>query len=125
MSEFLAASDKYLVAPDLHFKGLQRTRRRAGNIAPVDVILAVMAGAPDLARVITILHGTRKVRAGGRHRFVLTAGGADQQPRTAAETKHLAAVRLQLADTGSNHGAAAHVRFLGRDKKPQHRIKEG
>src|SRR6476659_10453146 len=112
MSGFLAASDKYLVAPDLHFKRLQRTRRRAGNVTTVDVILAVMAGAPDLARVITILHGARKVRAGGRHGLILAGGGTDQQSRAAAEAKHLAAIRLQLASLCSDDGAAAHVRFL-------------
>src|SRR6478672_3114181 len=125
MSGFLPASDKYLVAPDLHFKGFQRTRRRSRNVASVDVVFAVVAGAPDFASVITVLHRACQVRARGRHRLVLTARGTDQQSRAAAEAKNLAAVRLQLACLCSNHGTAAHVRFLGRDKKPQHRIKEG
>src|SRR5438445_3908317 len=124
MLGFLPASDKYLVTLDLYFKGFQRARWRAGDVASVHVIFAVVAGAPDFAGIVTVLHRAGQVRACGRHGLILAARGADQQSRTAAETKDLAAVRLQLACLGGNHGAAAHVRFLWRDKKPQHGIKE-
>src|SRR5579864_8204822 len=93
MSGFLAAPDKYLVAPDLHFKGLKRTRRRPGDVASVHIVFAVVACAPDFARVVTVLHGARQMRACGRHCLVLAAGGTDEQSWAAAEAKYLAAVR--------------------------------
>src|SRR5690242_18196227 len=103
MSGFLTAPDKDLVASNLYFKSFQGPRWRAGNVAPIGVIFPVVAGAPDFAGIVAILHGARKMRTCGGHGAIFAAGGADQQAGPAAEAEHLAAIRLQLAHAGGNH----------------------
>jgi hypothetical protein len=88
-----------LIPSHLHLKSLQRAWRRTRDISAVEVVPAVVAGAPDLTQIVAVLDCAREMRAGCRHGAVLSAGGADEQARTIAKAEDLPTVRLQLADT--------------------------
>src|SRR5271169_3287615 len=59
---------------------LQRARRRARDIASVEVIHAVMAGAPNLVEVGAVLDRAAQMCAGGGKGAVLTFSDAQQEP---------------------------------------------
>ena len=84
-----------------------------------------MASAPDLMKIISILHRTREVSAGSRHRAVLAVGSTDQQARTIAKTKDLSSIRFQLTDTSGYDGIAAQVGSLRWDQVAQDGINKG
>ena len=60
------AADHYFIATYVDLEGFERTRRWAGNIAAVQVIQAVMAGAPNLVQVVAVLNSTAQVCANRR-----------------------------------------------------------
>ena len=58
-------TDDNLIGPDVHNKLFQRFRRRTFDIFAVQIEMAVMTGAPDLADIRAILHDTPQMSAGG------------------------------------------------------------
>src|SRR5664280_2342895 len=48
--------DVHVVPGDVHLVGLQRPRRGPGDVLPLQVVLAVVAGAPDVLEVGAVLH---------------------------------------------------------------------
>src|ERR1700752_957251 len=83
------SADDYFGAADVGFKFFQRARRRTGDIPAAEVVKAIVAGAPHLARVAAVLHGTTQVGAHGRESTILTVSGEQQQPGARAESKNL------------------------------------
>jgi hypothetical protein len=54
--------------------------------------MAVVAGAPDMADILAVLHDARQMGATGGKRFELIVGGPDENSRLAAETENLPGV---------------------------------
>src|ERR1051326_4362583 len=88
------AADDHVIALHVYVVALQRPRRRTADVAPRQVVHAVVARAPDLVEIVAVLHGAAQVRARSRHRLVLAVGGADQESGAAAEAEHLGRIRL-------------------------------
>src|ERR1017187_8303706 len=65
------ARNDHFLAADLHGQFLQRLGRRPGGHPPVQVIRAIVAGAPDLPPRLLVLDGTVQVGAYRRKRLPL------------------------------------------------------
>src|SRR5215467_11417763 len=91
------APDENFVAAHLGFEQFQRSRRRPGNILAGQVILAVVAGAPDALQIVTVLDGAGKMRACRRHGAEFSARHPHQQSRTSPKTKNLSTIGLELS----------------------------
>jgi hypothetical protein len=79
-----------IITAGVNFKLFQRARRRTTDIFAAQVVLAVVAGAPNLFRVGAILHYAFEVGAHGRKRFELSGSCTDEDPRLIAELEDLA-----------------------------------
>ena len=87
--------DHDLIAPDVDDVLFQRFWRRPLDIFAVQVEVTIVARAPDMADIGSVLDDARQVSAGRRERLEFVIGCLDQNRRLAAETKDLAGVRLQ------------------------------
>src|ERR1035437_4331168 len=123
-SSLLLTSHKDFVAADLDLERLQRTRWRPRDVAAVQVVHAVVAGAPDLAQIRTILHCAAQVGAGGRHGAIFARARLHQQPGTGAEAKRLRGVGLHLRKTCRKYGIATQIGELWWDQIAQNRVEE-
>src|SRR5208337_1198487 len=115
---------EYLVPAHLYLKTLQGARRRTRNISAVEIVLAVMAGTPDLAQIVAVLHCAGQMRASRRHGAILSAGSADQQTRVITKPENLSTVRLQLRKPGGDDLVPAEICHRRRDKIAEHGINE-
>ena len=115
-----------LIAPHIHNVLLERLWRRPLDIFPVQVKVAVVAGAPDLADIRTVLHDTREVGANGAECLKFIVGRPDQNRRLAAETENLPAVRFYFLRFNRNRHCVRRRFFdFGRDEIPAQRIGHG
>src|SRR5438128_12207493 len=78
VSDISSAPYENLLTAHLDLKAFQRPGRRTRNVPAIQVVCSVMASAPDLMKIISILHRAREVSAGSRHRAVLAVGNTDQ-----------------------------------------------
>ena len=116
--------DDNLVAANVNIEHVERPRRRAGDIASVQVVGAVVAGTPDLAQIAAVLNRAAEMRAGGGEGPVSSIAVEDQQAGTAAEAEDLAAVRLQVASFGGHNLVSAEIDHGRRNEVAQHGIEE-
>src|SRR5690242_384266 len=119
------SADYDFIATDVHLVGFQWTRRRAGDIAPIEVVHAIVAGAPDLVKIVAILHGAAEVRANGGERAIFAIGGHQEQRGPASKTNNLGAIRLDVANFSGHNFIAAKIRDGRGDKVAEHRIDSG
>src|SRR6266568_7388249 len=73
------AADYDFIAPHVHLKNIQRTRRGPRDVSSVQVVKTVVAGAPDLVEVVAVLHRATQMRAGCGKGAILAFGGQQQQ----------------------------------------------
>ena len=74
-------------------EAIERPRRRTVDVAAVQVVVAVVARAPDVLEVGAVLHRAGQVRAGGGERAELARRRADDDDGRRAEGDDLAGVR--------------------------------
>src|SRR5262245_13685853 len=89
-------ADHNFFATAVHLVGRQRAWRRAGNVAPIQVVHSVMAGAPNLSQVAAVLDGAAEMGASRGHRPVLALPSVDQNAGAASKAKNLEGVGLEL-----------------------------
>jgi len=106
------------------FISRERPGRRAAHVAAVQVVDAVVARAPDLARVTAILHGATQMSAHGRKGLVLPVRGPDQNGGFRAELENLGSVVFELANPGRHDRAAGGFGNRRRNDVPKRRIKK-
>src|SRR6476646_11360210 len=125
VSGIAPAPGKDFIAAHLDVEGLQRAGRRSRDVAAIQGVGPVVTRAPDLVKVVAILHRTGQVGARGRHRPVLAGGSADQQAGPAAKAEYLPGVRFQLPDPPGYNRIAAQVGGLGGNQVAQDGIDTG
>src|ERR1700758_3023441 len=113
-------ADDNLIAAHMDIKQVERPWRRAGNIAAVEIVDSVVAGAPDLAQIVAILHGAAQMRASRGEGTIRAVAVHDQQTGTAAEPENLRGIRPQFRELGGDDLVAAKVRHRRRDEGGQH-----
>src|SRR5208337_5246522 len=118
------ATDDNLVAALVNIEDGKRPGRRAGDVAPIEIVGSVVAGAPDLAQVGAILHDAAEVGAGSGERAEGAVGIENQQARLVAKAKDLAGVGLHLGNFCGNHLVSTEIRHRWRDKVAQYRIEK-
>src|SRR5262250_3082453 len=91
-----ALADHDLVAPSIDDEPVQGPGRRTGDVLTVEVEVPVVACAPDVAQVGSILHRAVQVRADGRERPEFTGRRAQQDAGSTAELEHLPSVGLHV-----------------------------
>ena len=100
--------------------------RRARDVLAVQVVVAVVAGAPDLAEVRSVLHRAVQVGADRGEGPEVTARGADQDPRAASELEDLPRIGLHVVGLdGQRHGPRGGLPDGGGDQVARHRIDDG
>ena len=106
------------------WKDFQRTRRRTGDISPVQVVHAVMAGAPDFVQVAAILNRAAQVRADSGYGVIFALGGHQQQRGASSEPENLRAIGFQVTDLGGDHFVSAKVHHARRNEIAQYGVKK-
>src|SRR3989338_7899711 len=91
-----AARDHHVLALHVHVVDFQRARRRPADVAALQVVDAVVAGAPDVVLAPAVLHGAFEVGAGGAEGAIVAGRRAHQDARAAAEAEDFAAVGREL-----------------------------
>ncbi len=81
----LNPSDQNLIVTELYFERRKGARRGALYILPGQVEMTIMACAPDMTDVWTVLHCTGKVRARCRKGTEFTLRSVDQYDGLASE----------------------------------------
>ncbi len=111
------------VPADVDGVRLQRPGRRAGAVRALQVVVAVVAGAPDVLEVLPVLDDAGQVRADGRERPNLSAGRPDQDGRPRAELDDPPAVGLEAACGQVERDARrAGLGDSRRDQLPRHGV---
>src|ERR1039457_5045372 len=106
----------------MDIKHIERPGRRTGNVAAVEIVDAVVAGAPDLAQIVAILHRAAEVGTSGGESTIGAVALHDQQAGTAAEPENLAGIRLQVPELYVECFGAAQNLHRRRDKIAEHGI---
>src|SRR6266542_3735898 len=85
-----------LVSAHVHDEAVERARGRALDVLAVQIVVPVVAGAPDMAHVGTVLHGAVEVRAHRGEGAQLAGRRPHEDPRAAAELEDLPRVGLHV-----------------------------
>src|SRR5689334_23894968 len=118
-------ADDDFVAAHVHLVGLQWTRRRAGNVASIEVVHAIVASAPDLVEIVAVLYGAAQVRANVGERSVLSVRSHEEERGPASKTNNLRAIRLEFANFSGHNFVAAKISDGRRNQVTEDRIDSG
>ena len=86
---FLRPRHHHIIAARIHFVLFQRSWWRSTDVLAAQVVLPVMTSAPNLFRIVAILHDALQVCAHGRECFELSLGGMDQDAWLVSEFENL------------------------------------
>jgi hypothetical protein len=108
----------------MDLEGFKRTGRRTGDVAPIQVVETVVAGAPNLVEVVAILNSAAQMRADRGKGSIFTLGSHEQESRATTKSENLGAVRFQVSNLGCNYFITTKVRHRRRNQVSKHGIDE-
>src|SRR5215467_9776498 len=90
------SADYDFVAAHMYLESFEWAWGWAGDVAPVEVIHSIVAGAPNLVEIGAVLHGTAQVSAYGRECAIFSFSGHQQECGPGSESNDLGAVRFEI-----------------------------